>query len=788
MRVSATVAEGLTVGVEHLWPLLVLPIAVGVLASLIRRGSGGPRSASNRSRRLLLASRVLVVCLLVLGAMGPYTAQTRETPGEPGVTLLTDESASMGIYPNTTDELVRDIEDEGVPVTRVTVGSDSASRIGDAVAANLRENGTIAVVSDGRVTAGRSLSTAAADADALDATVHGVTPQSPRTERAVAIAGPSTVSRGVQSRYTVSMRGVSVPEPVPVTVTIDGETVTEGELRPDGTVTVDHTFEELGAHRVTATLSGEDEYARNDVFYESVRVVEQPDVLYVAQGEYPLRNYLDSLYNVTTAASVPAALDDYAAVVVQDTSASDVGNATALQDFVVNGGGLVVAGGDNAYENGGYETSPMGSMLPVQVGNATGGESNIVLLVDVSSSAESGLSVQKAVALDVLDQLGDENRVGVVAFNQNAYRVSELRTLGQNRAATAEKIRQLESRGATDIAVGLQGADELLGDREGTIILLSDGQDRLGPPAAVANQLGREGTRVVSVGVGKRVGVPTMRQIAGESGGSYFAADETERLRLLFGGSSRRYQGENLTVVTEDTFITTGVELTANPGRANNVRVKPGADYQVATADGKPAIASWRFGLGRVVSLTAYDSDNTMGGLLDRPDSLVVTKSVNYAVGDPTRTQTGVTSVDDARVGRPTTLTYQGDSRPEAANVSVRQVGEGRYRGEFTPRKAGYQTVLDTEYAANYPVEYASFGPSDSLDALVERTGGQTFSPDEGEQIARQARQQSTRVRTVRETWEWVALLGALLVFTAEVVARRVQVYRGRTTLESGLP
>jgi Mg-chelatase subunit ChlD len=788
MAVSYTLAEGLTVGVEHLWPLAVLPVAVGLLAYLVRRGEGGPRSASNRSRRLLLASRTLIVCLLVLGAMGPYTVQTRETPGEPGVTLLADDSASMGVYPNTTDGLVRDIESEGVPVTRATIGSGSTSRLGDGVAANLRENGTVVVVSDGRVTEGRSLAAAAEDAAALNATVHSVTPQSPRTERAVAIAGPSTVSRGVQSQYTVSMEGVSVLEPVPVTVTIDGETVTEGELRPDGTLTVDHTFEELGAHRVTATLSGEDEYARNDVFYRSVRVIEQPDVLYVSQGQYPLRDYLDSLYNVSTASSVPADLDGYAAVVMQDTPAGNVGNATALQEFVIDGGGLVVAGGENAYENGGYETSPVASMLPVRVGNATGGESNIVVLVDVSGSAEGGLSIQKAVALDVLDQLGDENRVGVVAFNYNAYRVSELQPLGQNRADTADRIRRLESGGATDIAVGLQGADELLGDREGTIILLSDGQDRLGPPAAVANQLGREGTRVISVGVGRRVGVATMRQIASESGGSYFAADETERLRLLFGGSSRRYQGENLTIVTENTFITSGVELTANPGQANNVQVKPGADYQVATADGKPAIASWRFGLGRVVSITAYDSDNTLDGLLDRPDSLVVTKSVNYAVGDPTRTQTGVTAVGDARVGSPTTLTYQGDSRPDAAELSFRQVGDGRYRGEFTPREAGYQTVLDTEYAANYPVEYGAFGPSDSLDALVETTGGQTFTPSQGERIASEARQKSTRVRTVRDTWDWVALLGALLLFTGEVVARRVQVYRGRTSLESGLP
>ncbi len=61
------------------------------------------------------------------------------------------------------------------------------------------------------------------------------------------------------------------------------------------------------------------------------------------------------------------------------------------------------------------------------------------------------------------------------------------------------------------------------------------------------------------------------------------------------------------------------------------------------------------------------------------------------------------------------------------------------------------------------------------------------FGPRPGEH-RREARQKSTRVRTVQDAWDWVALLGALLLFTGEVVARRVQVYRGRTSLESGLP
>ena len=781
--------DGLTVGVEQLWPLAALPVALALLTYLIFRGEASARSASARSRRLLFASRLLVVTLLVVGAMGPYTVQTRETPGEPRVTLLTDESASMGAFPNATDDLVDGIESAGVPVTTATVGSGDESRLGDGIAANLRENGTVVVVSDGQVTAGRGLAAAAEDARGLNATVSAVELSPERTERAVAVAGPSTASVGLPTEFAVSLSGVEADDAVPVTVEIDGEEVRTGRLAAGESLAVNHTFEAVGDHRVTARVDGEDVYQRNDVFYHDVRVVEKPRLLYVAQGEYPLRGYLGSLYNVTNASSVPGDLDEYAAVVVQDTPAGQLGNVSALQEHVIDGGGLVTVGGENAYQQGSYGESPIAAMLPVRMGNATGGRTNIVMLVDISGSAEEGLSTQKGIALDVLDQLGDRNQVGVVAFGGEAFRIADRQPLEDAREAIGERIRRLQTtRGGTDIAVGLLGAADMLGDNPGTIILLSDGADDVERPAAVASQLGREGVRVVTVGAGDRVDEGTLRRIAEESGGSYFAANETSRLRLLFGGASRQFRGQNLTVVRQNTFITSGVTLTASPSQANDVAVKAGADYQVATGDGTPAIASWRFGLGRVVSLTAYGDDGGLDGLLDRPDSLVVTKSVNYAIGDPARSQTGVTDVSDARVGSRATLTYRGDERPTVANVTFRQVADRTFRGEFTPREAGYRDLLGATYAANYPVEYARLGVDPDLERLVDVTGGREFGPGEGARIAELAREQSTRVRSVRDAWGWVALLGALVVFSTEVIVRRVQVYRGRTSLTSGLP
>jgi Mg-chelatase subunit ChlD len=786
-QVSYTV-DGTTVGVEHVWPLAVLPVAVVVLAVLVLRGDAGPRTASRRSRRLLFASRVLVVTLLVVGAMGPYTVGTRETPGDPRVTLLTDESASVDPYRNVTGELVAAIEEEGVPVTTATIAAGTDSRVGDGLVANLRENGTVVVVTDGQVTGGRSLAAAGEAARDLNATVNVVDVPVDRAESAVSVAAPDTVSVGIETELAVSVTGVGDPGAVPVTVTVDGEEVRTGTLAPGETLTVRQTFNETGPHRVTARTGADDVHARNDVFYRTVEVVERPDLLYVSNGEFPLRGYLESLYNVTTAPRVPDDLDPYQAVVLQNVPASGVGNTSALQADVVDGGGLVVVGGEDAYEAGGYAESPLASLLPVRVGNATGGTVNVVLLVDISGSAAEGLATQKGVALDVLSQLGDTNRVGLVAFDNEAFRVAPLRPLSESRETVADRIRRLEvGGGGTHIDVGLLGARDLLGDRDGTVILLSDGLDDTDRAAAAASQLGTQGVRVITVGVGDSVDASTLEQVAEASGGTYFAADETDRLELLFGAGASDFESRNLTVV-ERTFVTSGVELTADPGEANRVAVKAGADYQVATGDGTPAITSWRFGLGRVVAVTTYGPDGGLDGLLEEPDSLVVTRSVNYAVGDPREDPTGVTAVADARVGRPTTLTYRGSTRPEAAEVTFRRVGPETFRGEFTPAAAGFREVLGTTYAVNYPLEYGRLGTSPVLSKLVASTGGRAFTPDEGAEIARLARDRATRPRTVRDRWGWAALLAAVVVFAVEVLARRVQVYRGRTSRESGLP
>ena len=782
--VAVELTDALSVGLSRPAFLLAFPAAAAAVWALLYRGASG--TASPRSRKWLFAVRVVVVALVVLSAAGPYTVQPRQTTGDPSVTLLVDRSDSTAVTPDVADRLSEDIEAEGVAVRRVPVGANDSSPVGDAVAANLEENGSVVLLSDGRVTEGQSLGAATDLARSVNASVSVVSPEPRTAERYVTVAGPEKASLGVENRFTARVDGVGGNVSATLTVRVDGEQVVERTVEDaPATVEFNQTFETNGTHTVTAEIDTVDRFSENDVFRKTVRVVERPEILYVSDGDYPFREYLGGLYDVDTAEEVPEDLSPYYAAVVQDTPADSVGNVDRLQEFVIGGGGLFVVGGPNAFERGGYQGSSFASMLPVSTGEGQRSATNIVLVVDVSGSAEAGMRVQKAAALSVLDQLGDENEVGLVGFNFQAYRVSEVEPLSENRGELRDKIRRLRAGGATDIAAGIRGGGELLGDRRGTVIVVSDGGDNPDEAAAAATRLSERGVRVITVGAGERLNERTLRTVAGAGGGSYFRATETTRLGILFGGAGAA-GGSGLVVVDRRAFVTSGVTLTSSPESFNDVSVRRGADYLVAGSNGQPALATWRYGLGRVATLTAHGDDGTLDGLLQEPDSLLLTRSTNYVIGDPERKATGITGIPDTRVGESTTVTYRGRDRPAVEEPAFRRVGEGTFQASVTPAEPGYAEVLGAAYAANYPLEYAAFGPAPELDRLVEATGGREFTAAQGTRIARFAAQEASGIRPVETDWTWLPLVLGLVVFALEVSYRRLQVRRRNTTLDGG--
>lgn len=771
---------GLPVEFTRPLALLALPVAAAVVAGLLLYRRNG--LATRRTRLALLATRLVIVTCLVVAAAGPVTIATEQVGGDPAVTILEDRSESMAVQPAVVDDLATDVEAEGVAVDRQVIAEGERSRVGDGVVANLDAEGSVLLVSDGQVTAGRDLDTAATAARELNATVNAVALSPDRTERAVRIEGPERTTAGIDAEFAVVVDGVESEagtDPAELVVSVDGEEVERTEVSDVGTtVSVRRTFSSPGSHRITARLAADDRFEENDVARATVEVVPEPRVLYVADGEYPLADYLDRLYDVQTAESVPGDLDGYQTVVLQNVPAESAGNVTALQDHVLAGNGLVVVGGDDAYENGGYATSRLGAMVPVREGEGRDRNARVVLLVDISGSAAEGMTQQKAIALDALAQLGDEAEVGVVAFNREAYEIAQPRQLGTDRELLGSRIRRLEPGGGTDIAAGLAGASDMLGDGSGTVILVSDGGDDLEPSASAAAGLRERGHRVISVGAGDRIDAEVLGAVGDASGGAYVRPDETDRLRIVFDETDEGFGGDSLTVVDRGHFVTAGATTTATLPESNDVVVKRGGTHLVATARGDPAMAAWHYGVGRVVSITAHGGDGRLHGLLSEPDSLLVTRSVNWAIGDPERGRQGVT-VPDTRVGESTTAVYRGDERPSVSDPSFERVDEERYEASIRPDEPGYERVLDAEYAVEYPVEYAEVGRSPALDRLVAGTGGRTFAPDDGEAIAEAVASQVRRERRVRTSRDWVPLFLALVVFLGEVCIRRLAAHRG---------
>ncbi|CCQ37393.1 von Willebrand factor type A domain protein [Natronomonas moolapensis 8.8.11] len=761
------------VGFERPLFFLALPVALAAVAVLFywNVGSGAP---TGRTRTLMIATRVLVAVLLVTAAAGPYVVDVSRSAGEPEVQLLVDDSESMDVYDVDAESIAESIEAEGVPVRRTTVASGASSPIGDEVLRSIEAGSHVVLLSDGRVTEGRNLGFAVDVAAERNATISALRVDPARPERLVRVEAPETTTAGAEESIRVSVGGVGETDAT-LTVTVDGEQVREETVSDPTSIELEHTFEKAGDHRIEATIDADDGgFDRNTVFRRVVRVVEPPEVLYVSRVDYPLETYLGELYDVTRAESVPDrdALDRYHAVVIQDVAAGDIGDVGALQSYAADGNGVVVAGGNNAYGRGGYASSSIATMLPVRFDEAIGGD-DVVLVVDVSGSAEETMPRIRGLSLDILEQIGDESRLGVVAFDSRAQVVSELRPLESERTELQATIRRLQAGGGTDIGAGLRAAGGLL-EGDGEVILITDGVDDSEQALVAAEELAAENVRVTGVGFGYWSDDDRLAEIAGATGGTYIQPDETERLRLFFDSGAAPPEADSLVVVDRTHFITDGVETESDPTSANDVEARDGARLLVTTSEGDPAVTSWRFGLGRVVSVTAYDADGSLGGLLSPPDAELTTRSVNWAIGDPRRKRTDVASVDDTSRGAETRVVYRGATRPTGTDLEFVRTDTERFEATFTPEAVGYDSVLDAGYAVNYAAEYGAVGQASAVEAAIDRTGGRAFDPSEAAAIAEFTRSEATRERAIQRPFGWVLLAIALFVYLGEVAARRL--------------
>ncbi len=768
------------------WLIAIIPVGI-LLFFIIWKDFAkmqADRKRIAKARKWLLASRVVFFVLIIVAVANPTILVKSELQTTPAIEMLVDRSDSMAVFDTGFMPVLEKQLSEKIPVEVKTIAANTTSDIGDSILSSLEEDKNILLVSDGRVTGGTELSDVAIFASSINATISVINLEPSQKDISLSILGPAKTVIGVQNTFVVDKSMIGSPDEAEIEVAIDGVKQNSGS--------VSYTFATEGYHTITAKIGGSDFFSNNNEFYKTVKVVDKPRVLYVSEKQDPLVDILRQLYTLEELSSIPSDLSKYHAVILNDLPAARISDIDALREYVIDGNGLVVIGGFESFDRGEYKNSVFESILPVQVGTGEKrrGGSNIVILYDISGSTrgttELGgkiVDVERALAASVINDLASSNRVSVVAFNTNAYRMSPLEPLLNNREKLIEKLNRISTGGGTSLSVGLSAAYDVLKDIGGDriIIMLSDGFSNgeldIVKSMELARIYGNQGIKIYTIGVGRYANSELLKEIASEGHGSFFKADESHRISVLFGEPGESTENKfSLFVVDSGHFITAGLDLDAQVDAFNQVAPKTSSRLLVTTDNRNPAVTVWRYGIGRVVTVTSFSTSNNLGEILNSKNSLLVTRIVNWAVGDPERNEEYSVSVDDARLNNDVAVRVRSSSYPEAEGLNFFKAGENEYIGRFSAASTGIHNVLNAKYAVNYEKEYESLGISPGLEYVVSATGGKFFNAGDVDSIVDYVKSVSRKTRVTEISMQWVFIAAALLVLLTEVCMRRLRV------------
>jgi len=778
--------------------LLIIPV-LAVVVAIIRKDFGKMKKiqarrsfqSKVRQRSFLLVSRSIIFILLIVAMASPFTLQTVLKTGDPTVTILIDNSTSMGILDTSgIADLEKELE-KSIPVRSKIFASGEISSIGDALIAAIDGDDNILLVSDGNSNQGRSFGDMLVLASSLNATINAIDLQVNKDDTAVVILGPRITTNAENNDFDIVVKQNGAVKDYSLIVSVDGREVFSNVYSGSNIATITHKFAE-GYHTIKAEIVISDFFKQNNVFYKTIKVEPKPKVLLVRRESTPLSDIMTSLYHTTTTPSIFGEnLKSYSAVVLADIPASEV-DVEVLSSYVIDGNGLVVFGGKNSYDRGGYKDSLFESMLPVMVGKGKEGKRSdvsIALVIDISGttgarfgigSASKVQEVEKALAIEILDNLRKDDKVAVLAFTTKAYIVSDLTTLLGNEEYIKNRIKNLKSGGSTFVHVGIQEASKILGPLEGSknIILFSDGKSGMYSEDLRYSKLAANvGIKVYTVGVGEGTNRKHMQDIANAGNGYYFEPDETERLKVIFGESEETPSATTfpLEIINSHHFVTYGLKIAAKVNGFNQVVPKPNADLLVATQNNNPILTVSRLGLGRIVAVSTDDGSAWSSELLTSKNSVLLTRAVNWAIGDLSRNKEFDVDIKDVYLGETMKIHVISGSSPAHENLNFAKIGKRLYTASTTPDETGLYSFFDATVAVNYEKEYVALGMNPGLEQALSVTGGKIFSQQNTEEIVEKVKEDSKRIIASPVSYSWILLLAALLVFLAEIAYRRIQ-------------
>ena len=759
-------------------------------------------------RLFVLFTRSLMALLLLTAFARPFTSVMSENHGNQVIKVLVDDSASMGVFPeNTLDTVKKGLQ--GKPLDIIQVGAGERSALGDGILRAVQAGDNLLLISDGRATEGKDVLDVAAYAASLDTRIFALKIAPDKTDAWVTIAGPSDTIEDTTNSFKVRVEHVGSIPSFTLQVLIDDQLVATAS--PNDMKKIERGYEKeilqrfgTGTHSIAAKIVTDDLFSQNNIFYKSVKSIERPDVLFIASGASPIEPGLKEIYDLTTSSTLPPNFARYDAVVFDDAPFSTAEpHIDGLTGYLLNGGGLFFIGGLNSFDQGEYKGTLLESMLPVSIGAGkvmSTQDHNVIIVLDVSESQaafsfkkgseETALDFGKGIALKIADQFRDDVSVGLVAFASVGQLVTSPAPLAENRENLKYDITHLGKGQGTDLAQCLLWAGIALDQVKGSknIILISDGKmgkmDIPTGPKLMAQKLASKGVRIYTVGIPSQlyagdtdINRPHLRLLANIGGGNYFEPSEFQYLNVFFGKPEAKDQifsgSSNLAILDRDHFITQDLDLNARITGINFVTPKVGARNLIFTGDGNPVLNTWNFGLGRVVTLATDDGKQWAGELVSRQNSQLLTRSINYAVGNPEKGKELQIDVKDSYVGEGSEIRVKSLKYPTSKELTFSKQGEDLYVATFQPDKPGFYRFFDAVVAVNAPREYFNLGTAPELEQAAKLTGGGMVELGKG--LAEQLATASKRTEEQRLDLSFWPLGAALVIFIIELFIRKRQ-------------
>lgn len=317
-----------------------------------------------------------------------------------------------------------------------------------------------------------------------------------------------------------------------------------------------------GYFRYTAFIeNAADKNTHNNAMYAFCEVGGTPKILLVSSDKKA--PYITALFenmkyqiSVIEPSELPVNLDElmpYKLIVLNDVAFTDMKfrAVKTLKSFVSDfGGGLIMAGGDNSFGNGGYMQTPLEDLAPVTMDikdKAKVVSCAIIFIIDKSGSMaemSTGFESDNMLKIDLakeaviasIELLMPKDRVGVMAFD-HSYKWVSLPVSAADKSDVIEKTAQLVADGGTSMYGALEESfNEVKKEKVTTrhLVALTDGITSQADFNALAAKFEDAKVTLSCVALGRDADVPFLNSLAQKGGGRFYYCEEAGALPSIF--------------------------------------------------------------------------------------------------------------------------------------------------------------------------------------------------------------------------------------------------------------